>query len=58
MSVGYERLEVWQKGMDLAIGVYGMTRGLPAGERFSMVDQMRRCAVSIPSNIAEGTARA
>jgi len=58
MSVGYERLEVWQKGMDLAAEVYGLTRGLPADERFSMVDQMRRCAVSIPSNIAEGTARA
>jgi len=44
--------------MDLATEVYGLTRSLPADERFSMVDQMRRCAVSIPSNIAEGTARA
>jgi four helix bundle protein len=58
MGVGYERLEVWQKGMDLAVEVYGLTRGLPADERFSLVDQMRRCAVSIPSNIAEGAARA
>lgn len=58
MTVGYERLEVWQKGMDLAVEVYGLTRGLPADERFSLADQMRRCAVSIPSNIAEGTARA
>jgi four helix bundle protein len=44
--------------MDLAVEVYGLTRGLPADERFSLADQMRRCAVSIPSNIAEGTARA
>jgi len=58
MGVGYERLEVWQKGMDLAVEVYGLTRGLPADERFSLADQMRRCAVSIPSNIAEGAARA
>lgn len=58
MSVGYERLDVWQKGMDLAVEVYDLTRGLPAGERFSLADQMRRCAVSIPSNIAEGAARA
>lgn len=58
MTVGYERLDVWQKGMGLAVEVYGMARGLPAEERFSLADQMRRCAVSIPSNIAEGAARA
>jgi four helix bundle protein len=58
MRVGYERLEVWQKGMDLAVLVYDLIRCFPADERFSLADQMRRCAVSIPSNIAEGTARA
>ena len=58
MRVGYERLEVWQKGMDLAVLVYDLVRCFPADERFSLADQMRRCAVSIPSNIAEGTARA
>jgi len=58
MSVGYEQLEVWRKSMDLAVGMYGLVRSLPVEERFSLADQMRRCAVSIPSNIAEGAARA
>lgn len=58
MTVGYERLEVWQKSMDLAVEVYGLIRSLPADERFSLADQMRRGAVSIPSNIAEGATRA
>ena len=56
--MGYERLEVWQKAMDLAVEVYGLIRNFPVEERFSLSDQMRRCAVSIPSNIAEGAARA
>lgn len=58
MTVGYEQLDVWQKAMDLAVGMYGLIRSLPLEERFSLADQMRRCAVSIPSNIAEGSARA
>ena len=58
MTVGYERLEVWQKAMGLAVEVYGLIRSFPVEERFSLSDQMRRCAVSIPSNIAEGAARA
>lgn len=58
MTVGYERLEVWQKAMDLAVEVYGLIRSFPVEERFSLSDQMRRCAVSIPSNIAEGAERA
>lgn len=56
--MGYERLEVWQKAMGLAVEVYGLIRSFPVEERFSLSDQMRRCAVSIPSNIAEGAARA
>ena len=52
MCVRYERLEVWQKGMDLAVRVYDLIRCFPADERFSLADQLRRCAVSIPSNIA------
>ena len=58
MTVGYEQLEVWRKAMDLAVGMYGLVRNLPVEERFSLAEQMRRCAVSIPSNIAEGAARA
>ena len=58
MTVGYEQLDVWQKAMDLVVGMYGLIRSLPLEERFSLADQMRRCAISIPSNIAEGSARA
>ena len=53
----YKELLVWQKGMSLAKGVYGLTARFPADERFGLVSQMRRAAVSVPSNIAEGQAR-
>ena len=58
MSTGYERLEVWQRGMDLVVAVYELVRELPSEERYALSDQLRRSAVSIPSNIAEGAARA
>ena len=53
----YEKYEVWQKAMDLAENVYGLIRRLPLEERYALSDQMRRAAVSIPSNIAEGYSR-
>src|SRR5208282_4971985 len=53
----YRDLLVWQKGMALAKQVYSLTRSFPMDERFGLVAQMRRAAVSIPSNIAEGQAR-
>src|SRR5262245_9388575 len=53
----YRDLIVWQKGMDLVCAVYEQTKLLPADERFGLVVQLRRCAVSIPSNIAEGWGR-
>ncbi len=53
----YKDLLVWQKGISLAKLVYALTRSFPAEERFGIVAQMRRAAVSIPSNIAEGQAR-
>jgi len=53
----YRDLLVWQKGMALAKEVYSMTRRFPDDERFGLIAQMRRAAVSIPSNIAEGQAR-
>jgi four helix bundle protein len=53
----YKDLVVWQKGIQLAKLVYGLTSSLPAEEKFGIVAQMRRAGVSIPSNIAEGQAR-
>jgi len=54
---GYEDLLVWQKGMKLVKKVYEITRSFPSDEKFGLVSQMRRAAVSIPSNIAEGQER-
>ena len=53
----YQQLKVWQKGMDLTTEIYRLVKQLPKEEMFSLSNQMRRAAVSIPSNIAEGNAR-
>ena len=53
----FEKLDVWQKAIDFADLVYNFTRTFPADERFGLTNQMRRAAVSIASNIAEGTSR-
>ncbi len=53
----YRDLLVWQKGMTLAKQVFSFTQSLPVDERFGLVAQLRRAAVSIPSNIAEGQVR-
>ena len=54
---GYKDLLVWRKGIGLVKEIYRMTKPFPADERFGLVSQMRRAALSIPSNIAEGQAR-
>jgi len=51
------KLEVWKQAMDLARLIYMATRDFPSEERFGLTAQLRRCAVSIPSNIAEGAGR-
>jgi four helix bundle protein len=53
----YHDLLVWQKGMELAKMIYQLTAEFPAAEKFGLMSQMRRAAVSVPSNIAEGQAR-
>ena len=54
----YKELEVWRVAMDLAESVYKFTRNFPKEELFGLTSQIRRAAVSIPSNIAEGASRA
>ncbi len=54
---GYRDLLVWQKGIEVAKLTYSLTRVFPSDEKFGLVSQMRRAAVSISSNIAEGQAR-
>jgi four helix bundle protein len=53
----YQELIVWQKAMDLVILVYSATEHFPQRETFGLSNQMRRSAVSVPSNIAEGQGR-
>ncbi|WP_400190753.1 four helix bundle protein [Hymenobacter sp. B81] len=53
----YKDLAVWQQGRKLVQYAYVMTKAFPAEERHDLVSQMRRAAVSIPSNIAEGCGR-
>jgi len=53
----YKELKVWQKGMALAKDVYRVTEKFPAAEKYGLAAQLRRAAVSVPSNIAEGQAR-
>jgi four helix bundle protein len=56
-SVSYRDLVVWQRAMDLVVDVYRCTRIFPREELFGLASQMRRSAVSVPSNIAEGKGR-
>jgi four helix bundle protein len=53
----FRNLKVWQKAHNLALAIYRTTGAFPAQERFSITDQIRRAATSIPTNIVEGTAR-
>src|SRR6266478_8268645 len=54
---GFRDLRVWQCGMELVEEVYRLTRGFPKEELYGLTNQLRRAAVSIPSNIAEGQTR-
>jgi four helix bundle protein len=53
----FKNLIVWQKSMSLTKDIYLFTEKLPPGEKFGLISQIRRCAISIPSNIAEGSKR-
>ncbi len=53
----FRKMTAWQKTDDLAVRVYELSRDLPDDERFGLFSQLRRAAVSIPANIAEGAGR-
>jgi len=53
----FEKLEVWKESIQLAVKAYKITDLYPTEEKFGLTSQMRRCSVSVSSNIAEGTAR-
>ena len=53
----HERLEVWRDAMDLVVAIYALTAEFPESERFGLTSQIRRAAIGVPSNIAEGAAR-
>ena len=57
MTFRFEKLDVWQKAAEFAELVYRVTRRFPEDERFGLTNQMRRAAVSVSSNIAEGQSR-
>ncbi len=53
----YKELTVWQKSLDLSVRIYNVTDSFPKHEIYGLTSQIRRCSVSIPSNIAEGQRR-
>ena len=53
----HEKLDVWKLSVDFVTRIYKITQSFPSEEKFGLTNQMRRAAVSIPSNIAEGAAR-
>jgi four helix bundle protein len=57
MGQAYRDLTVWQRAMQLTTMIYQLTQGFPKEEQFGLTNQIRRSAVSIPSNIAEGQGR-
>jgi four helix bundle protein len=53
----FKQLLIWQKSMDVTDMIFDYCKGLPADERFNLIDQMNRSSCSIPSNIAEGSGK-
>ena len=56
-TYSFEKLEVWKEAVQLSVRVYKITAEFPKEEKFGLISQMRRCSVSVSSNIAEDTAR-
>lgn len=56
-TYSFEKLACWQHARELAVRIYNVTKSFPADEKFGLISQMRRAAISIASNLAEGTSR-
>ena len=54
----YQEMKIWQKAVELSVSIYRLTDSFPKSERYNLIIQMRKSAVSIASNIAEGSGRA
>ena len=53
----FRQLQIWKEGMELVKTIYVILKGFPDAEKFGLISQISRCAVSVPSNIAEGSSR-
>ena len=53
----FEKLNVWKESIEIVEMVYMLTKDFPSEEKFGMISQMKRCSVSVASNLAEGTSR-
>jgi four helix bundle protein len=56
-AISFKDLVVWQKAHEMVISIYQMTKLFPSEEKFGLISQMRRAAVSVPANVAEGFAK-
>ena len=56
-TYSFEKLACWQHARELAVRIYNVTKSFPEDEKFGLISQMRRAAISIASNLAEGTSR-
>ena len=57
MDEPHKKLKAWQLAMDIAVDIYKTSENFPSDEKFGLISQMRRSAVSVPSNVAEGAGR-
>ena len=57
LDLSHKKLDVWKLSMDFTLRIYEVVNSLPTSENYGLKNQLRRAAISVPSNIAEGSAR-